>query len=769
MNQEIVNPPIPTAVAVKPNRFSFVWLLPLVAVILGVWLTIMSINQADIEIVLLLNSGDGLVEGKTSVRHQGIEIGQLSKLRLNQQGDGVIAHINMKKSTHTYLTDKTDFWIVKPEVSLSGITGLDTLVSGNYIAINIGTGKSTRKFIALENPPPLYQNSDGLRISLLAKDLGSISIGSPINYRKLQVGTVVDYQLTENNQNVSITIIIDAEHKHLVNNNTKFWNSSGIDFSASLPNINFKMDSLAALLIGGISFNSATNPSPTTAVTNDQTFSLFEDYNSAQTGITAYIELDNAEGLKVGHSTIQYLGLEVATIVAIKPKADFSGVIAEAIFNPLAGEALNQSTRIWLVKPEIGLSGITGISTLFSGNHFEIDFLPGHPPKRHFIVLDKAPQLDTASAGRHIILKTDNLGSLTRGSEIYYRRIAIGQVQDYGLSTNQKNLLINVHINPQYSHFITTSTRFYHNSGLNISGGLNGITVNTESLLSLMKGGISIHNNNNTGNAIKNGKVFSLYKDKTAATDQGRTIQISFNSGEDISVNTKLKYQGVEVGQVSAVNLNSDFNKVLVEVKLKPSMKNIARSGSKFWVARAELGLTQANNLGALISGAFIQVEPGSGNFIKKFDGLQKVPTAASNQEAKLRIVLSSRNLGSIKIDTPVFYRQIKVGHVSGFQLSKDSRLVDISVDIDNPYIELIRDNSVFWNSSGFGFDWGLFKGAKFRTDSIESILAGGISLATPDSNPLGSQVSSGHQFKLAAESKDVWLKWSPSIPITVE
>ena len=768
MNQEKINPPIPTALTVKSNRFSFIWLLPIVAVVLGVWLTITSINQADIKIVLLLKSGDGLVEGKTSVRHQGIEIGQLAKLHLDEQGDGVVAHINMKKSTHSYLTDKTDFWIVKPEVNLSGITGLDTLVSGNYIAINIGAGQSTRKFIALENPPSLYQNKDGLRITLLAKDLGSISVGSPINYRKLQVGKVVDYKLTANNQNVAITIIIDAEHQHLVHSSTHFWNSSGIDFSASLPNINFKMDSLAALLIGGISFDSTADLNPANGVTNDQVFPLFEDYNSAQTGITAFIELENADGLKVGHTTIQYLGLEVAKIVSIKPKSDFSGVIAEATFNPLAGEVLNQSTRIWLVKPEIGLSGITGISTLLSGSHFEIDFQPGQPTKRHFIALDKAPQLDTTSAGRHIILKTENLGSLTRGSEIYYRRIAIGQVQDYGLSRNQKNLLINVHIKPQYSHFITSNTRFYHNSGLNISGGLNGFSVNTESLLTLIKGGISI-DNSNTGRAIKNGKVFSLYKDKTAATDQGRAIQISFVSGKDISVNTKLKYQGVEVGHVSAVNLSSDLNKVLVDVKLKPGMVNIARAGTKFWVARAELGLTQANNLGALISGAFIEVEPGGGSFIKQFNGLNKAPTTASSQVTKLRVLLNSPNLGSIKIDTPVFYRQIKVGKVSGFKLANNARSVEVSVDIDQPYIELVRDNSVFWNSSGFDFDWGLFKGAKVRTDSIESILAGGISLATPESKPMGTRVTSGHKFKLAVEAKDVWLEWSPNIPIAVE
>lgn len=769
METNDIDEAIPTALVVKKKGIPLVWILPIIAACLGGWLIYKSITEADIPITLHFSSGEGLSAGKTEVRYQGIVIGKVDTITLEKDLKGVVAKVSIDRRARQALKSETTFWLVRPEVSFGGIRGLDTLLSGNYIAIKLGEGTEQYDFTALSKAPPVDDNSAGLSLLLTADNLGSIHVGSPIHYRKITVGKIVSHQLDYDKKKIDLKAHIDTEHAYLIRKNTRFWNSSGISLSGSLPHIKLKTDSLASLIAGGISFDTPAHEEPGEHSQHNERFKLYEDFEAAQSGITVTIELDSAEAITAGHTPVKYKGLTVATVRNIKVNADLTGVIVEALFDPRVNFALNSSTRFWLVKPTVSLSEISGLGTLFSGAYLEMDFGEGEPQKQ-FTALKTPPALDDTVPGLHLALKTETLGGLSRGSEIYFRQIAIGSVQNYTLDKSHKHILLDIFIKPEYQHLITPHTHFYNASGITITGGLEGLELKTQSLAAIMKGGIAIYNPETSPGLtatthVANGHQYILYPDQESAAERGPTIAIEFREAEGLKVGTELKYQGISIGEVETVKLNPKNNQVVVTASLLPSARHLAKDTSQFWITRAQLGLSSSANLGTLISGVYISVKPGSGKTRYQFQGLAKAPTTTI-QQTGLQLILQAEQLGSLKQDAPVYYRDVPVGKVTGYSLGSTAQYVDISVNIEDRFASLVTSESKFWNISGLAIDFSLFRGAKIRTDSLESILAGGIAFATPEG---GENAGEGSRFKLHSEAEDAWLQWNPAISLPMQ
>lgn len=192
--------------------------------IIGGWLGWRAYNETGIEINVRFESGEGIQVNKTEVVYKGMTVGKVKDLTLDDEGSskGVIATIEMNKDVGQYLKSGTRFWLVKPSVSLAGITGLETLVSGNYVAISPGEGESTRKFKALVEEPPLSDSKPGLHLTVKAERLGSLDRGSPVFYKQIQVGQVKSYLLSEDQRTVEIKIFIEPTYASLVRKHTRF-------------------------------------------------------------------------------------------------------------------------------------------------------------------------------------------------------------------------------------------------------------------------------------------------------------------------------------------------------------------------------------------------------------------------------------------------------------------------------------------------------------------------------------------------------------------
>ncbi|MGE9295143.1 MAG: intermembrane transport protein PqiB [Puniceicoccales bacterium] len=250
-------------------------------------------------------------------------------------------------------------------------------------------------------------------------------------------------------------------------------------------------------------------------------------------------------------------------------------------------------------------------------------------------------------------------------------------------------------------------------------------------------------------------------------TKRGEEIEITFKDGSGlVAGKTEIQYLGVQVGIVKSVSLDEKLSQVVVTARLDKSADGLATQGAAYWVVRPEIGIGGIRGLDTLLSGPYIGVEPGDGQTPQtEFTGLPEQPAAGPN-EPGLNIILQAEKLGSLKDGDPIYYREFQVGEVDQVSLASDARSVHAHVHIKEDYAPLIRTNTRFWNASGIGMDLSLFGGAKIKTESLSSLLTGGVAFATPDNDAMGGEVQDGAVFKLFDDPEDDWAKWSPTIDL---
>ncbi|AZD63023.1 MlaD family protein [Pseudomonas chlororaphis subsp. aurantiaca] len=762
---------LPKAKTRPASNWSAIWVLPLIALVIGGWLGWRAYSQTGIEVQVRFESGEGIQANKTEVVYKGMSVGKVKALALDDEGNtrGVIATVEMNKDVQQYLKSSTRFWLVKPSVTLAGITGLETLVSGNYIAISPGDGEPARKFKALAEEPPLSDAKPGLHVTIKADRLGSLNRGSPVFYKQIQVGQVKSYLLSEDQNTVEIKVFIEPTYANLVRKHTRFWNASGISIDANLSGVKVRSESLASIVAGGIAFATPENRRDSPPTDPSLPFRLYEDFDAAQAGIRVKVKLSDFEGLQAGRTPVMYKGIQVGNLKTLKVDPDLSSATAELTLDPLAEDYLVQGTQFWVVKPSISLAGITGLEALVKGNYIAVR--PGDKggaPQREFEARPKAPPLDLRSPGLHLVLFTENLGSLEVGSPILYKQVKVGSVQSYQFSRTRKQLVIGVHIEKEYEGLVNGSTRFWNASGVTLTGGLTGgIQVKSESLQSLMAGGIAFDTPEPNVPLKKRIPRFRLYADKEQATQKGTLISIKVDRADGLRSGTPIRFKGLDVGKVEDVDLSGDLQSVLLKARITEVPERIARVGSQFWVVKPELGLIKTANLETLVTGQYIEVQPAAKNLGAQtsFVALPQPPETAI-AEAGLSLVLSAARRGSLKVGVPVTYREVTVGKVTGYELGQTADRVLIHILIEPKYAPLVRGGTRFWNSSGFGIDIGLFKGATVRTESLETLIQGGIAFATPDGERMGSPARPEQTFPLFDKFEDEWLTWAPKIPL---
>ena len=761
---------LPTAKTRPASNWSAIWILPLIALIIGGWLGWRAYSQSGIEIEVRFESGEGIQANKTEVVYKGMSIGKVKALALDDEGNtkGVIATIEVNKEVEPSLRANSRFWLVKPSVTLAGITGLETLVSGNYIAASPGDGEPTRKFKALAEAPPLSDRLPGLHLTLKADRLGSLNRGSPVFYKQIQVGQVKSYVLSEDQSTVEIKVYIQPTYANLVRKHTRFWNASGISIDANLSGVKVRSESLASIVAGGIAFATPEHRKDSPPTDPSLPFRLYEDFDAAQAGIRVKLKLSDFEGLQAGRTPVMYKGIQVGNMKTLKVDPDLSSATVELALDPLAEDYLVEGTQFWVVKPSISLAGITGLEALVKGNYIAVrpgDL--GSPPRRDFVARAKAPPLDLRSPGLHMVLFSDTLGSLDVGSPILYKQVKVGSIQSYQFSRDQKQVVLGVHIEKEYENLVNGSTRFWNVSGITLTGGLSGIEVKSESLQSLLAGGISFETPLAKSPLKKRIPRFRLFASRDLATQRGTEITIKVDRADGLHPGTAIRFKGLDVGKVEDVDLTSDLQAVMLTARITEVPDKIARVGTEFWVVKPEVGLIKTSNLETLVTGQYLEVLPASKSTgpQKSFVALKDPPNASARDEG-LSVVLSAPRRGSIKPGVPVTYREVTVGKVMGYELGQTADRVLIHILIEPRYASLVRGGSRFWNSSGFGVDFGLFRGATVRTESLETLIDGGIAFATPDGERMGAQARPEQTFPLFDKAEDEWLQWAPKISL---
>jgi paraquat-inducible protein B len=364
-------------------------------------------------------------------------------------------------------------------------------------------------------------------------------------------------------------------------------------------------------------------------------------------GVAVTLLFDSADGLVAGKSMIKYRDIEIGSVDTILLR-DIDTVEVGCTITKRAAKHLTEDAAFWIVRPRIGGGGISGLETIVSGAY--VGFIPGTEGKtaqREFEGLDEPPLPARDTPGLALVLHSDQLRGLEYGTAVYFRDIEVGDVLHHALAEDGESVEVKIVVMQKYAHLVTSQSRFWDAGGVDVSVGPSGLNVKTESLRSIIHGGIT------------------------------------FDS---------------------------------------PPGGTPAEAGDEFWL---HASLNEATQSAATHGG--------------------------------LRVVLEAGSLGSVAAGNPVYYREVPVGTVVSHKLSKDGTRVRIYLNIEPEYATFVRDNSVFWNASGISADLGL-TGLHLHAESLKTILAGGVSFATPP-HP-GHTVSPGSVFRLHPEAKKAWLEW---------
>jgi paraquat-inducible protein B len=337
---------------VRRRRFPLVWLIPIAASLIGIAMLVQSWRSSGPRVWIEFNNAQGLTAGKTHVSYKDVVVGTVSAVSLSKDRSGVVATVDFVRDARDLLKDDTHFWIVRPQIGAAGISGIETLLSGVYIAMDPGsTGDAQTHYKAMVDAPMVTRGSAGKRFLLKAADIGSLYVGAPIYFHHLKAGRLISYQMSPD-KSLDVRIFIDAPYDGLVHPTTRFWNASGVDLSLTAAGLKVETQALATIVAGGIAFDDPPAVEVTPAAAADSTFYLTGDRTSAMADpdgppLRMRMRFDSPlRGLAIG-APVEFFGVSIGNVVRVAvdydpPTQRFSLVVDVVTYPHRLGSVLDK-------------------------------------------------------------------------------------------------------------------------------------------------------------------------------------------------------------------------------------------------------------------------------------------------------------------------------------------------------------------------------------------------------------------------------------------
>ena len=433
---------LPEARAVRKRglSFQFIWLIPIVAALIGGWLVVKGIMDKGPTITITFKTAEGLEAGKTKVKYKSVDIGDVTHISLAGKGKDVEVTVELDKRAESRLVEDTKFWVVRPRIAGGMVSGLGTLFSGSYIGVDPGTAVvKRREFVGLEVAPIITAEVPGRHFILRAENVGSLQEGSPIFFRQEAVGNVVAHELNEDGQGVTFKIFVNAPYDQYVSPTTRFWNASGVDVSLDATGIKVDTQSLASILIGGVAFETSPSATKESPAEENREFFLASTRSEAMkrpdavTFPAVMYFTQSLRGLSIG-APIDFRGIVVGEVKAMNVEIDPTGVgfrfpVTVAIYPErllslmkegvpgelgLPQDEANRRAR-WDLLVSHGFRGQLKTGNLLTGQlYVAMDFFPD-APKAEIDWTGTLPVLPTAPGGMEELMTT--ISSIARKIE----------------------------------------------------------------------------------------------------------------------------------------------------------------------------------------------------------------------------------------------------------------------------------------------------------------------------------------------------------------
>lgn len=650
-----------------------------------------------------------------------------------------------------------------------------------------------------------YQDrGNTITIDFMSAD-GIVPGRTPVRYQGVEVGTVQDISLSDDLRKIEVKVSIKSDMKDALREETQFWlmtpkaslaGVSGLDalvggnYIGMMPGKGKEQDHFVALdtqpkyrldngdlmihlqapdlgslnsgslvyfrkIPVGKVYDYAINPNKQGVVIDVLIERRFTDLvkkgsrfwnvsgvdaNVSISGAKVKLELPSGAGLTADSTPLMYQGLEVGqlTKLDLNPGGKVTG---EMTVDPSVVTLLRENTRIELRNPKLSLSD-ANLSALLTGKTFEL--VPGDgEPRKEFVVVPGEKALLQEPDVLTLTLTAPESYGIDAGQPLILHGVQVGQVIDRKLTS--KGVTFTVAIEPQHRELVKGDSKFVVNSRVDVKVGLDGVEFLGASA------------------SQRKGDKRILYASETAARAVGRQITLhAFDAGK-LAVGMPIRYLGIDIGQIQTLDLITARNEVQAKAVLYPEyVQTFARGGTRFSVVTPQISAAGVEHLDTILQ-PYINVEPGRGNPRRDFE-LEEATITDSRYLDGLSIIVEAPEAGSLGIGTPVLFRGLEVGTVTGMTLGTLSDRVMIAMRISKRYQHLVRNNSVFWLASGYSLDFGL-TGGVVKTGTFNQFIRGGIAFATPPGTPLAPKAQEGKHFLLQESEPKEWREWGTALP----
>ena len=698
LEQQVYEPKIE-----KEKAVSFIWILPLI--ILGIlgWIAYESYMKKGTNITVVFKSADGLKEGVTPLEYKGLQLGKVTKISMHEDLRSVNVNILVDNEVAKYVaSESSQFWIKKPTISLTKISGLSTLISGYKIELSptyktpqeYDNGKYKYVFDGLDSQPNDQYNNEGYYISLIANDKDNAEVGTPVFYNNFQIGEIIAKEFVF--EKVYFTAYIYDKFNYLVNKSSKFVMNEALKVSYGASGLNIELGSLYSALVGGVTV--ITPNKDDEKISKEDAYVLYAKKDDLKNKEFFSINFIDVNGIEE-NTPILYKGIEIGRITEVKLEKDILN--SSAFIYEEYKYLLTDKTKFFIEEPIISLDGVKNLGNIVKGNFVSLDYKKGEF-KNNFTAINKK-DINKSATSIKLELLSDSLNSISNKSKVYYKNIEIGKVDSYALTSDLKNVKISISIEERYKNLINDNSLFYDMSSKLIEMKNLNLNINYSGVEPLLNGAIGLISDKKDENKTdkKEFKLHSSFKDVEKlrrVNNTGFVIEADFNNSFEIKPDMAIMYKNQEIGFVRDIKF--DDNKSKVNLFIYTEFKKYITNKSRFYKKgvvnlKASLSgvLFEVDNFSSLLNGSInLDTDSKVG-----FDKYQIFPSEDEMKNSTNSITIVFNDVEGLQENfSQLTYKGVNVGKVTKVRLNEKQQ-VEVKAIIYDDFDSFAKAGTVFY------------------------------------------------------------------------
>jgi paraquat-inducible protein B len=706
---------LPKAEPIHKKRFSIVWLLPIVALFFTGWLLFNGYVATGKTITVQLDTGTGIIPGKTPLKYRGITVGKVIKTEVDSLLYRINATIRLDKDAGDIAREGMRFWVVKPQFRVDRITGVETLFSGSYIEVRPNSydikvlkhNKEKDFFVALSEEPKYELTGDLARVTLLSDTDPNLSRGAGVFYNNTEVGNIRYVDFVDKLEKYEVGLVVKSRFIKKINSDTRFWQIGGVDVKFDSAGLQIASAPIASIMHGGIAFSSPKHPADTK---QKKKYKLYKSYSESTLGEQEIkLTMPSAYGIKAGRTPVLFKGVKVGLVTGVTlNKEDVLAAIK--LINGREGLAKADS-KFLLRQPEVSMDGVKDLSTVITGVYLELTQGEGEPSLEFDLHMEQVAEVPVKSID--IRFKSSNKGNLTIGSGIFFRGVRIGVIKGYELVKG--GVLFEGTIFEEYENLLKKGAYLWMSSALDISFSDGKLNVQSAPTSQIINGGVNLgFFGAGRGSALDIEKVMKLYKSEDAAKEafikKKGILKIRLIAGDASGMDkgAPVLYKGTKIGELGNSFLNRKTDKFLISAMISSEYRYLLNKDTYFWKQGEAIVTADATgvkvttpDIKAMLSGGvemandLPNVPKGMQKRIFKDQAEAKKAIEIAVAEKKLRVYASGFEIPVA--GSSVFYNGVKAGEIyeTGYDQKRKSAFADIY--LYKGFKDTINDTTRFW------------------------------------------------------------------------